>query len=99
MADGAASQRSRGRTVIVNFALRAHKHNLKLDPITRSLLDTDFYKLLMLQFIWKKFPETSTTFALVNRARQVLLSDAIDVEKLREQLEHTRRLQFHKSEL
>ena len=42
----------------VNFAERAHNHNWKLDPIVRSLLDTDFYKLLMLQFIWKNFPKT-----------------------------------------
>ena len=41
----------------VNFAERAHNHNWKLDPIVRSLLDTDFYKLLMLQFIWKNFPK------------------------------------------
>src|SRR6185437_3143620 len=41
-----------GSSVIVNFARRAHNHNWNLDPITRSLLDTDFYKLLMLQFIW-----------------------------------------------
>jgi len=35
--------------VIINLARRAHDHNWELDPITRSLLDTDFYKLLMLQ--------------------------------------------------
>ena len=38
--------------MIVNFAERAHNHNWELDPVIRSLLDTDFYKLLMLQFIW-----------------------------------------------
>ena len=32
----------------------------------RSLLDTDFYKLLMLQFIWKHFP-TRATFTQMNR--------------------------------
>ena len=42
--------------MIINLARRAHDHNWELDPITRSLLDTDFYKLLMLQFIWKQFP-------------------------------------------
>ena len=42
--------------MIINLARRAHDHNWELDPITRSLLDTDFYKLLMLQFIWKHFP-------------------------------------------
>src|SRR5271165_3097938 len=85
--------------MIVNFAERAHNHNWELDPITRSLLDTDFYKLLMLQFIWKNFSKTQTSFTLVNRTASVRLGDLIGVEQLREQLEETRRLRFHKSEL
>jgi nicotinate phosphoribosyltransferase len=85
--------------VIVNIARRAHDHNWELDPITRSLLDTDFYKLLMLQFIWKNFPQTQTSFTLLNRTTSVRLGDIIGVEQLREQLEETRRLRFHKSEL
>jgi nicotinate phosphoribosyltransferase len=85
--------------VIVNIARRAHDHNWELDPITRSLLDTDFYKLLMLQFIWKNFPRTQTAFTLVNRTTSVRLGDLVGVEELREQLEETRRLRFHKSEL
>ena len=44
--------------MIIDFAERAHNHNWDLDPVVRSLLDTDFYKLLMLQFIWKHFPTT-----------------------------------------
>jgi nicotinate phosphoribosyltransferase len=85
--------------VIINIARRAHDHNWELDPITRSLLDTDFYKLLMLQFIWKHFPTTHATFTLLNRARSVRLGEVVDVEQLREQLEETRKLRFHKSEL
>jgi len=85
--------------VIVNIARRAHDHNWELDPITRSLLDTDFYKLLMLQFIWKNFPKTQTSFTLLNRTTSVRLGELIGVEQLREQLEETRRLRFHKSEL
>jgi len=85
--------------VIINIARRAHDHNWELDPITRSLLDTDFYKLLMLQFIWKNFPQTQTSFTLLNRTASVRLSDLIGVEQLREQLEATRHLRFHKSEL
>ena len=50
--------------MIVNLARRAHDHNWEIDPITRSLLDTDFYKLLMLQFIWKCFPRTKASFSL-----------------------------------
>jgi len=85
--------------VIVNIARRAHDHNWELDPIARSLLDTDFYKLLMLQFIWKNFPNTQTSFTLLNRTTSVRLGDIISVDELREQLEETRRLRFRKSEL
>ena len=53
--------------MIINHASRAHNHNWELDPVIRSLLDTDFYKLLMLQFIWKNFPKTRVQFSLVNR--------------------------------
>jgi len=85
--------------VIVNVARRAHDHNWELDPIVRSLLDTDFYKLLMLQFIWKHFPETHATFALQNRTTSVRLGEIIELHELREQLEAVRKLRFHKSEM
>jgi len=85
--------------VIINLARRAHDHNWELDPITRSLLDTDFYKLLMLQFIWKQFPNTSASFSFINRSVEVHLGDLIDADELREQLDQTKKLRFHKSEL
>jgi nicotinate phosphoribosyltransferase len=85
--------------VIINLARRAHDHNWELDPITRSLLDTDFYKLLMLQFIWKQFPKTTASFSFLNRSADVRLADLVDAGELREQLDHTKKLRFHKSEL
>ena len=85
--------------MIINLARRAHNHNWELDPITRSLLDTDFYKLLMLQFIWKHFPTTHASFSLINRSTDVHLAGIIDEDELREQLEQTRQLRYHKSEL
>ncbi len=85
--------------MIINLPRRAHDHNWEIDPITRSLLDTDFYKLLMLQFIWKCFPRTRASFSLINRSTDLRLADHIDVEELREQLEQTRKRRFHKSEL
>jgi nicotinate phosphoribosyltransferase len=85
--------------MIINLSRRAHDHNWEIDPITRSLLDTDFYKLLMLQFIWKCFPKTKTTFSFINRSANVRLAEIIDVCQLREQLEQTRQRSFHKSEL
>ena len=83
--------------MIINLARRAHDHNWELDPITRSLLDTDFYKLLMLQFIWKHFPRTRATFTLMNRSHEVRLGEVVNVNELREQLDHTRKLRMHKS--
>ena len=85
--------------MIINIARRAHDHNWELDPITRSLLDTDFYKLLMLQFIWKHFPRTRATFALQNRTTSVRLGEIIEFNELHAQLEEARKLRFHKSEL
>ena len=85
--------------MIINLSRRAHNHNWEIDPITRSLLDTDFYKLLMLQFIWKCFPKSKTTFSLVNRNLHVRLADLVDMGELREQLEQARTRRFHKSEL
>jgi nicotinate phosphoribosyltransferase len=85
--------------VNVNFAERAHNHNWKLDPIVRSLLDTDFYKLLMLQFIWKNFPAVNVTSEVTNRTVSVRLADQIPMAMLAEQMEHVRGLRFRRSEI
>ena len=85
--------------MIINIARRAHDHNWELDPIVRSLLDTDFYKLLMLQFIWKHFAGTRATFAVQNRTATVRLGEVVRLEELWEQLDAVRQLRFHKSEL
>jgi nicotinate phosphoribosyltransferase len=85
--------------MIVNFAERAHNHNWELDPVTRSLLDTDFYKLLMLQFIWKRYPKTQVSFSLFNRSTSVRLAEMFPREELLHQMEHARKLRFRRSEL
>jgi len=83
----------------VNFAERAHNHNWKLDPIVRSLLDTDFYKLLMLQFIWKNFPAVHVTSEVTNRTTSVRLAEHVPMGLLIEQMEHVRGLRFRRSEI
>src|SRR5579859_3057593 len=85
--------------MIINLAERAHNHNWELDPVIRSLLDTDFYKLLMLQFIWKHFPKTRVTFSLYNRHASVRMADIVNVEELKMQLQHVLGRRFRKSEL
>jgi nicotinate phosphoribosyltransferase len=84
--------------MIVNFAERAHNHNWELDPVTRSLLDTDFYKLLMLQFIWKHYPKTQVSFSLYSRSYGNPI-DTFASEELIAQLDHARNLRFRRSEL
>jgi nicotinate phosphoribosyltransferase len=85
--------------MIVNLAERAHNHNWELDPIVRSLLDTDFYKLLMLQFIWKHFPSINVSWSLINRTANVRIAETVSRSELLQQLEHVRSLRFHRSEL
>lgn len=85
--------------MIVNLAQRAHNHNYETDPCVRSLLDTDFYKLLMLQFVWQHYPQTRVRFALLNRTKSVRLAEIVDEGELRRQLDAVRALRFRRSEL
>ncbi|UUP19604.1 nicotinate phosphoribosyltransferase [Nitratireductor thuwali] len=82
-----------------DIARRVYNHTWKLDPICRSLLDTDFYKLLMLQMIWGLYPHVDATFSLINRNKKVLLAEEIDEQELREQLDHARQIRFTKKEM
>ena len=84
---------------VTDIATRSWNHGWRLDPIVRSLLDTDFYKLLMLQLIWQLHPDVEATFSLINRSRSVRLADEIDEGELRAQLDHARTVQFSKREL
>jgi nicotinate phosphoribosyltransferase len=82
-----------------DIATRVYNHSWKLDPIIRSLIDTDFYKLLMLQMIWKLYPEVDATFSVINRTTSVKLADEIDEGALREQLDHARTVGLSKKEM
>lgn len=84
---------------VTDIAKRVYDHTWKLDPIVRSLLDTDFYKLLMQQMIWKMHPNLPVTFSLINRNPRVRLADEIDVRELRDQLDHARDLSLTKKEM
>ena len=81
-----------------DLAKRVYDHTWKLDPIVRSLLDTDFYKLLMLQMIWGLYRDRRVTFSVMNRTTRVRLADEIDEQELRDQLDHARSLRLTKKE-
>src|SRR6202012_5105712 len=84
---------------VTDIATRTYNHGFRLNPIVRSLLDTDFYKLLMLQMIREFYPETRTTFSVINRSKHVRLAEVIDEGELRAQLDHARTVRFSKKEL
>ena len=82
----------------IDIAKRVYDHTFKMDPIVRSLLDTDVYKLLMLQTIHREWRDTPVTFSLINRSKTVRLADDIDEAELREQLEYARTIRLTKKE-
>src|SRR3569832_1201449 len=84
---------------VTDIASRTYNHSWRLDPIIRSLLDTDFYKLLMLQMIRESYPDQQVTFSVINRSKQVRLAEVIDEGELRAQLDHARTYRFSKKEL
>jgi nicotinate phosphoribosyltransferase len=83
---------------MVDIATRVYNHKWKIDPIVRSLIDTDFYKLLMCQSVFRNRPDTRVTFSLINRSKHVPLADLVDEAELREQLDHIRTLSLSRGE-
>lgn len=83
---------------MVDIATRVYNHKWKIDPIVRSLIDTDFYKLLMCQSVFRNKPDTQVTFSLINRSKHIPLADLIDEDELREQLDHVRSLSLSRGE-
>ncbi|KQO57876.1 nicotinate phosphoribosyltransferase [Methylobacterium sp. Leaf86] len=83
---------------MLDLATRVYNHNFKIDPIIRSLLDTDFYKLLMAQTIFRRHRDADVTFGIQNRSRSVRIADFVDVGELREQLDHARTVRLSRGE-
>ncbi len=83
---------------MTDIATRVYSHTWKIDPIVRSVLDTDFYKLLMAQTIFRRHADTAVTFGIINRSTHVPLGRLIDVGELREQLDHIRSLSLSRGE-
>ena len=82
----------------MDIATRVWNHKWKIDPIVRSLIDNDFYKLLMCQSVFRNKPDAQVRFSLINRAADVPLAKLIDEGELREQLDHIRSLSLTRGE-
>ncbi len=85
--------------MLPDLATRVYNHTFRIDPVLRTLLDTDFYKLLMLQMIWKLHRHRRVTFQLINRTAEVRLAEIVEERELIDQLDHARTLRFAKNEL
>jgi len=84
---------------MIDLGYRAYSHSYEIDPIIRSLLDTDVYKFLMGQVIWKHHRDTQVTFSLINRSKRVRFAELFTEQEVREQLDHVRSLKFSANEL
>ncbi len=71
----------------------------KDEPIIRSLLDIDFYKITMAQFAWVYRRSVVVGYGYKNRTTGIRVADFVPVEELCEQLEHTRTLRFTEAEI
>ena len=83
---------------MVDIATRVYNRTWKIDPIVRSVLDTDFYKLLMAQTIFRRYHDTKVIFGIQNRSTSVRLADIISPDELKEQLDHVRTLRLSPGE-
>ncbi len=83
---------------MTEIAKRVYDHAWRIDPIVRSLLDTDFYKLMMLQTVFQRHADVRVEFSLINRSSTVPLARLIDEGDLRAQLDHIRTLRLSRGE-
>lgn len=84
--------------ILTDVSNRVYNHKWNFDPIWRSMLDTDFYKLLMAQFIWKNYKDTKVSFFLKNRTTTVNIGKELNHQELVNQLDHARTVKLTRGE-
>lgn len=71
---------------------------MKLKPIIRSLLDTDFYKFTMGLVIYHQFPTYTTKWAFKCRNKDVVFTDEM-IKEIKDQIKYYCNLKFTEDEL
>src|SRR3990167_11446320 len=66
-------------------------------PIITSLLDTDLYKLTMMQCVLHQFPEVMVEYQFKNRTKDIALSPYLD--EINHEIDALCQLHFNKDEL
>ena len=69
------------------------------EPIIESLLEVDVYKLLMLAFIHRYYPNLNVKFAFKNRTKNVNLLEYVDIHELKREIEYVKGLQYSHDEI
>ncbi len=68
-------------------------------PIITSLLDVDFYKFTMGQFVFHRYPNVPVKYGFNNRTKKVKLADVIAEDDLRNELDAVRDLRPTEAEI
>jgi nicotinate phosphoribosyltransferase len=71
----------------------------KDEPIIRSALETDVYKILMLFYIWTYYPYLQVKWAFKNRKVEIPLAQYVSVGALREQFQAVMQLRFSDADI
>lgn len=77
----------------------ARLSHLTAEPPVASLLDVDFYKFTMGQFVFRRHPGVRVRYQLLCRTPDVRLADLVPEEALRDALDAVRSLSFAPAEL
>ena len=72
---------------------------MKKKWIINSLLDLDAYKLFMLLFAFRYYPDVPVRYAFKNRTKSLPLLEYIDPDQLAEELHHVSTLRIDKADL
>lgn len=68
-------------------------------PIIQSRLDTDFYKFLMGQFVYHRYPHVPVTYGLKNRTKNIAIADFVEEKDLRRELDWLQTLKLRDEEI
>lgn len=74
-------------------------HSKVFVPPVQSLLDIDFYKFTMGQFIHRFYPDNMVTFKLIVRDKAIRLWQYVNIDELRQSLEYVSSLALRKTDL
>jgi nicotinate phosphoribosyltransferase len=82
-----------------DFADDLRRSRAEFSPPVRSLMDVDFYKFTMGQFILRHYRGTDVTFELILRDKTIPIADLVRETELRACLDYIQAQQFSRTDL